>query len=150
MALPETSEVETYRRHLANLHTVRLVKERVSTERMPKLLALAPDEPAERTLQGIIMDALRQKDELEDILIQWRRMLPGAREHRDERPRAPNTGFREMLGSLAEVKRNAVLLYLQAAADCPNPALAERLRRLAAEDGEHALILDELLERAIL
>lgn len=136
-----------FARHLANLHSLRLVKERVVLGRLETLVARAPDAAAKRTLAIIVREATTQRNEVEEVLLAWRRSIQSSAA-RAERPRDAPLSFREVVASLVRVQRESARMYESAARDCPDPALASRLSRLAAQDLEHALILEELLERA--
>jgi len=141
------ADLRTLERHLANLQTVRLIGEKLAAERLAGLLLTAPDQAAERVLSSIQLDAWSQREEIETVMQGLRNLTRGTA-YVDEEPEPGQLGFPDQVESLAEVKRDSAELFAEAARDCPDRRLSERLERLAAEDREQALILSELADRA--
>lgn len=140
----ETASRAEYEEHLAHLHAVRLMKERVAADRLGGLLWGAPDAAAERALMGIVLDAFDQGEELEGILVAWKRAIEPRFLPEGDGNELP---FDVLLDSLIEVKAEAARVYGEAARDAPTPELAERLARMGVEDGEHVEVLREIRRR---
>lgn len=132
-----TPEEEPALDPLEALRALLVIQERMVSDRLSGLLARAEGHAAaERALGGIVLDTLGERDELEDIVIQW-----AAREGARLPPARASPDFRDLVQSLLDVKRSAARRYRRAALAAPDRSLRERLERLARQAGEHAAIL---------
>lgn len=138
MPEPKTQLTSAARDALESLRALLVVQEHIVSDRLSSVIAASEEgrESAGRALQGIVLDTLGEREDLEDIVWRWDALASG----RAERARR-HTDLTELLGSLLEVKRNAARRYARAAEAAPNPDLARRLRRLERQAAEHAAIL---------
>lgn len=115
---------------------MRLVTERLATDRVRRLLNMAPSDSAERVLASILAEGLQHMMELEEILEAWEARVNGRPLQVDS-----TLPFEEVVESLVAVKKDAAEMYRDAARDCPDPHIAERLKQLANQEDEQADVL---------
>ncbi len=142
MVRPAEARKARAQKHIARLHLLLALKDEILRNRLSSVLATAPGDAPERVISAIVADAWDERQVIEDVQEEWAR---AEGREADVVPRG-SVDFEEHVRALADLKRESVRAYRQAALDCPDAALRRRLFKLARREEEHIHILASVVE----